>query len=227
MEIWLDSIDLNTIAEAASMGWVHGITTNPAIISSSKDPEILFKLLNLWDKTIAVQVTGTTTEEMIKEAKHLCSFSERLLIKVPVNKEGLKAIYSLNQNGIPTLGTAVFTLRQAFLAAKAGATYVAPYLSHITKQGFDAFNILSAMQDLFKTQNLETKIMSAAIKEVHDVMQSAQIGIPAATLPADLFLAFIDNDSFSDAATLMLHKKWSDAFGKLSITDLSKETSLK
>jgi transaldolase len=221
MEIWIDTIDFGAIEQAASMGFLQGVTTNPAILSTAgRGNHILAKLLDLQLGTVAVQVTATTWNEMVEEGKQLFLFSNRVLIKIPVNREGLRAIHDLSQEGIPTLGTAIFSPRQAFLAAMAGAKYVAPYLSHMSKHGIDAFAALGKMRELFDAQGITTKIMAAAVKHLDDIMKSAEMGIDAATLPAELFNAFIEEEPLSEIATQKLHQKWHQSFGHLSIVAL-------
>src|ERR1700722_10778780 len=210
MEIWLDTIDLKTIEDAAGLGWLAGITTNPAILSSGGqvDRALLERLLEVQSNKVAVQVTTNTAHQMIGEARQLFKLSDRFLIKVPVTKEGLHVMHALSKEGIPTLGTAVFHPRQVLLATLAGAVYVAPYVSHMANQGIDVWKALTIMQVILTTHDFKTKIMVAALTEVDEIRRFAQLGIDAATLPEKLFTSFIGDISFCEEATQRLHQTW-------------------
>jgi transaldolase len=221
MEIWLDTIDITAIEQAALLGLLTGVTTNPGILSTAERAEdTLIQLLQVQPGKVAVQVIATMWDQMVEEGKRLFSFSDRFIIKIPVNQEGLRAIRHLSQVGIPTLGTAIFHPRQAFLAALAGADYVAPYFSHMVREGIDAFAALKVMRELFDAQMIATKIMIASLKQLDEIMKSAAMGIEAATLPVDLFTAFVGEDPLSEAATWKLHQKWRQSFGDVLISGM-------
>lgn len=205
MEIWLDTIDLNAIQEAVSLGLVHGVTTNPVILSRAEDvTDQLHQLLDIQKGPVAVQVTTTTRSEMIDEGRNLFAFSPRIIVKVPVNREGLAAIHQLSRENIPVLGTAVLHPKQALLAAIAGARYVAPYVSHIANSGADPFEALESMQKMLR----ETKIMAASVKQVDHILRFAEMGMGAITIKEDLFAALIENNSLSEALTHKFNLHW-------------------
>ncbi len=222
MEIWLDTIDLNAIKDAEKLGWLTGVTTNPAILSSSGqvDQALLDLLLEGQSGRVAVQVTTNTADQMLEEAQRLFKLSDRFLIKIPVNKEGLYAMHACSKEGIPTLGTAVFHSHQVLLAALAGAAYVAPYVSHMSKQGIDVWKSLNAMQDVLNRHPFTTKIMAASLTGIDEIIRSAQLGIDAATLPEKLFASFIEDVPLSQEATQKLQQTWQQHCGDRSFVQL-------
>jgi TalC/MipB family fructose-6-phosphate aldolase len=167
-----------------------------------------------------VQVTATEHEEMVEQGRNLFEFSERIVVKVPVNAEGLIAIKQLSREHIPVLGTAVFVPRQAFLASKAGAIYVAPYVSHMAAAGIDPVATLQIMKDILQHQAVHTKVMGAAIKNMDDVLKLAQIGIPAITVKGEIFHALIESHPLAEVMTKQLNHEWNLAFSDASIADV-------
>jgi transaldolase len=129
MEIWLDTAELDLVQTAKEMGILHGVTTNPSIIAKSKMgmEDLLEKLLQMQPGPVTAQVTAEEAPEMVKQGSSLRQFSNRIIVKVPVTTEGVKAIYGLKLLQIPVMATAVFDSNQVLLAAKAGAAYNAPY----------------------------------------------------------------------------------------------------
>lgn len=183
MEIWLDTIDKGAIEKAKECGLLHGITTNPTILSESALPaeECLEDLLTLFSGPIAVQVTLRSVTEMIEQGKDLYDFSSRLLIKIPVTEEGVQAIYHLTQLGIPVMATTIFEPIQALMAIQAGATYLAPYFSHMGEKA------LSTCLSIQKMLNPRCKLLVAALNTPEQVAQCAEAGFAAVTLKAALF----------------------------------------
>lgn len=186
MELWLDTIDKAAIIEAKESGLLFGITTNPSIASKADQPleDLLEELLYLQPGPVAVQVTARNTSEMVEQAKDLYDFSDRLIVKIPVTPEGIKAISNLAHIGIPTMATAIFESLQGFLAAQAGADYAAPYVEHI---GDKRLEVLKTFQTLLDTYLLPTKIIAAALVSTDQVVQCLELGVAAITLKESIF----------------------------------------
>jgi TalC/MipB family fructose-6-phosphate aldolase len=186
MELWLDGVEREMVERAKDLGILHGVTTNPAILAKTgkRAEDVLEELLNLFSGPVAVQVTVRTSAEMIDQGKDLYDFSSRIIVKVPVTEEGIRAISRLTHNEIPTMGTAVFTPLQAFLAAEAGARYIAPYFSHI---GGKAFEVTQAIQDILDIHALQAKLCIAALTTPKEVEECLVRGFRAVTLKPELF----------------------------------------
>jgi transaldolase len=195
MEIWLDTADLELIKNAKQMGVLHGVTTNPSIIAKSQlEPEDLIgKLLLIQNGPVTVQVTANRSAEMIRQGEVVSRFSNRIIIKVPVTREGLKAIHGLASQKIPTMATAVFDVNQVLLAARAGAAYIAPYFSTICEADQDGLEQFKAMFRLIDRYKFTSKLIAASLKSNEHVRQCAEMGAHAVTLKEDVFLAFIED----------------------------------
>lgn len=210
MEIWLDTCDIRTIASACRFGLIHGVTTNPSILSQSDiEPEkILSNILDTQDGPIAVQVMAENADDMVREAHALRELSSRFIIKIPVTQEGLLAIKSLTKEHIPVMATAVYQTSQALLAAKAGATYVAPYFGRMLEVGIDAYASLQSMSVIFQHYGFKTKILAAALRTTEQIVACAQIGIAAVTLNSSVFSQFIADDPQTKEALEAFAEDW-------------------
>lgn len=196
MEIWLDTCDSQTIINANRLGIIYGVTTNPSILASANEShdKILNRLLEVQDGPLAVQVTAMHAKEMIKQALALHSFSDRIIVKIPVIQEGLVAIKALVEEGVSVMATAVFYPNQALLAAIAGADYIAPYLGRMLDEDLDAFEALDVMVKIYQNHQFKTKILAAALRTTDQITACATAGIPAVTLKSTLFSQFVAND---------------------------------
>ncbi len=213
-EVWIDSLDKDIILHAKSLGLLHGVTTNPTILSRH-DPLPLKSIataLELFEGPLGVQVTHQESEQMIKQAKALYALSNRIIVKIPCVEEGYKAMYALQQEGIPVLATAIYTLRQYHLASLFGAKYAAPYYSRMIKRHKEeSANLETAAQKSLEivTQMLnlsrknKTKVMLAALESPCQLDDLVCLGLEVATLPAEVY------------------KKWLGDFPK-SVADLNK-----
>ncbi len=195
MDIWLDTTNVKTIQKAVRVGILSGVTTNPSLLANTKkDAEkTLEDLLHHQEGPVTVQVVADDTLEMVQQGQMLYSFSNRIIVKVPITKNGLEAIHLLVRQGIPTMATVVFHPRQALMAALAGANYVAPYISRIEKMGKDPWEMLTSMTTIFHHYRLPTKILGASLSSVEQVVKCAEIGIYGVTLKDDVFEKMIDD----------------------------------
>ncbi len=213
LEIWLDSIDLETLKVVSRRALVDGVTTNPAIFSTAAHHEgLLGELLSLQKGPVAIQVTATEAHEMIAQGMFLRGISDRIVVKVPVTREGLAAIYQLSQEGISVLATAILDPIQALLAAKAGACMVAPYLSHMEKGGGEGLRNLQSMRAMYEHLKRAPKILVASVKEPDQILTLAQMGIDAVTLKADLMLRLLEDNMQSNAFTDKFNQQWQRRF---------------
>ncbi len=213
MEIWLDTADLALVAEAKQMGILYGVTTNPTIVAKSKMgiEELIEKMLQLQEGPITVQATAQEAPKMIEQGEAIYQFSNRLVVKVPVTVEGLKAIYALSQKKIPVMATAVFDSNQVLLAAKAGATYIAPYFSAICDLDMSGIDQFQAMLKLLKRYQYPSKILAASLKSAEQVRQCMELGTDAVTLNKEVFLSFIANHEETMERLNTFQKDWKTA----------------
>lgn len=216
MELWLDTSHLETIKKANRYGIIHGVTTNPSIIAKSQqDPaKLIPSLLSIQQGPVAVQVTADNSEEMIKEAKFLAEYSNRIIVKVPVTREGLAAIHSLSKLGISTMATALFHPNQAYLAALAGANYVAPYLGRMFDEGIDAWSVLQTMLSIYKQHPFKTKILVAALKSTEHITLCAEMGVHAITIKRESFEELLTEHPLTEQWVKIFAQDWEEVQNK-------------
>lgn len=221
MQIWLDTINCEAVAHGAERGLISGVTTNPSILSKTKNvPETLLCLLELQKGPIAVQVTSDDVDTMIEEGKKIFEFSSRTIIKVPVNNKGLIVMRRLREEKIPVLGTAIFDPTQALLAANLGASYLSPYFSHMHENGH-AHESLKTMISIVQTYP-QTKILAASIKTLDDLLFCALLEVEAVTIKDDLYYQLVGYHHLAEKFTQKFSADWKQAHGNVSIKDLLK-----
>lgn len=218
MQIWLDTINLDVVADAAKTGIIAGVTTNPSILAGAKNVfQTLSALLELQPGPVAVQVTAEEAEEMIAEGREIYHFSNRMIIKIPVNQNGLMAIQHLHTENIPILGTGIFHPSQALLAAHQGATYISPYFSHI-KEVADACETLTKMVTILK--KYKTKILAASVKNIEDLVDLACLGVDAVTIKEGVYEQLVAEHPLLERASAKFQSEWRETQGNLSLKDL-------
>jgi transaldolase len=189
MEIWLDSIHLETVTRAKSTGLLTGVTTNPSLVSAATSPleTLLNQLLELQSGPVAIQLMEESAPAMVKEAQSYFKKDARLLVKIPAHEEGWKCMQRLHQLHIPFLATAVFTPLQAVMALQLGAAYVALYVGRIQDGGNDPWAFLETILKAKSTYAYPGKIMAAGLRTLADAEKSLAVGVSAVTLRAPLF----------------------------------------
>lgn len=210
MDLWLDTTNIQTVHKAVRYGLLSGVTTNPTLIAQAERDieEVLEELLHHQEGPVTAQVVSDETFEMVQQGQTLYSLSNRLIIKVPLTKNGLEAVHLLSRQGIPTMATVVFHPRQALMAALAGANYVAPYLGRMEKAGIDPWEVLQKIVHLFQTYKLKTKILGASLQSVEHVMKCAEAGIYGVTIKDELFEKVIENDPHTLKAVEQFAADW-------------------
>jgi transaldolase len=190
MKIFVDTADLDEIRELASWGIVDGVTTNPTLVARSgrSFKEIIDEIFDIVDGPISLEVVSEKAEDMVKEAENLVSkISEKhrknIAIKIPINPEGLKAVKVLSKKGIQTNVTLIFSANQALLAAKAGATFVSPFIGRLDDIGQEGMQIVEEIMEIFINYDIETEVIVASIRHPIHVIDAARIGADIATIP--------------------------------------------
>jgi len=186
MKIFIDSANLNEIRKAKALGLVDGVTTNPTLLAKEgKDAETLIRKISKEVRgPVNVEVTGTTADEIVKEAKVLATWGDEIVIKIPVNQDGLKAVRVLSTEGVRTNVTLVFTASQAILAAKAGATYICPFLGRLDDISFDGLDLISQIREIYQNYDeIRTKIIVASVRHPIHVIEAARMGAEIVTIP--------------------------------------------
>ncbi|QYN46488.1 fructose-6-phosphate aldolase [Gilliamella sp. ESL0405] len=219
MELYLDTANVDAIKRLAAILPIKGVTTNPSIVAKSGKPifELLTELQDLLgaDKVLFAQVLSSDAKAMIKEAEQLRKVVPNIVTKIPVNAEGLKAIKALSEQGIATLGTAVYGAGQGFLAALAGAKYIAPYVNRIDAQGGNSKDTVQELQKLLDLHCPESIVLAASFRTPRQALDCLLAGCQGVTLPVDVAELFI-SDPAVDAAIAKFDQDWCKAFGALT-----------
>ena len=190
MEFFLDTADVDEIREIAAWGILDGVTTNPSLIKKSgRDfKEVVREIAGICSGPISAEVTAMDTQGMLEQARQLKSeLPENVIIKIPCTPEGLAATKVLTGEGVDTNVTLIFSASQALMAAKAGATYVSPFIGRIDDTGHDGMNLIAEIMETWEKYDISTKVLAASIRHPTHVLQCMQLGAHTATMPAKIF----------------------------------------
>jgi transaldolase len=185
MQIFIDSADINEIREAAEMGVVDGVTTNPSLVAKTgrRFEDVLKDILEVVDGPISAEVVSTDAAGMIKEGKKLAALHPNIVVKVPIGAEGMKAVRALSDENIRVNVTLIFQASQALLAAKAGAAYVSPFIGRLDDVSEDGMSLISTLVEIFDNYDYGTEILVASVRSPMHFVQSARMGADVATCP--------------------------------------------
>lgn len=185
MQIFIDTAEVSEIKEAASWGVIDGVTTNPSLIAKSgrDHKEVILEIAEIVNGPISIETISLDAEGMIKEAHEFAGWTENGVIKVPMTEEGMKAVKQLSSEGIKTNVTLIFTANQALLAAKAGATYVSPFIGRLDDIGEEGMNLIAEIREIYDQFFFETQILTASVRHPRHVTDAAKLGSDVATIP--------------------------------------------
>lgn len=185
MKFFIDTANIEEIRKAASWGIVDGVTTNPTLIAKEGRDfrEMVLEITHIVDGPISAEVISENAEGMITEAEQIASWHPNIVIKIPMTQEGIKAVRILNIKAIKTNVTLVFSANQALIAAKAGATFVSPFVGRLDDVGHDGMDIVGDIIDIYNTYGFTTEVIVASIRHPLHVLIAAKLGAHIATIP--------------------------------------------
>ena len=185
MKFFIDTANFDDIKAAYEMGFIAGVTTNPSLIVKEKRDlhEVIQQIADLVEGPVSAEVIATTAPEMVKEAHELIKLGDNVVIKVPMTAEGLKAVAVLSKEGIKTNVTLIFSANQALLAARAGATYVSPFVGRVDDISMDGIQLIEDIAEIFMIHNISTEIIAASVRPPMHMTQCAKAGAHIATVP--------------------------------------------
>jgi transaldolase len=188
MKFFIDTANINEIKEAASYGLLDGVTTNPSLVAKEGKNflELLNEIIKLVDGPISAEVVSTDYEGIMKEAHELAKIHKNIVVKVPLIKEGIKAVRSLSGEGINTNVTLCFSPSQALLAAKAGATYISPFVGRLDDISHDGMALIQQIVQIYDNYNFKTQVLVASIRHPLHLVDAALMGAHVATMPFDV-----------------------------------------
>lgn len=196
MKFFVDTADVNEIKELAATGLLDGVTTNPSLVAKSgRDfKQAIAEICEIVPGPVSAEVAATDTAGMLSEARELAKIAKNVTIKVPLTFEGLRACKELSGDGLMVNVTLCFNANQALLAAKAGATFVSPFIGRLDDAGQDGMLVIREIRQIFDNyQNLTTDILAASIRTVNHVREAALIGADVATIPPSILRALINH----------------------------------
>lgn len=195
MKIFIDTADLNEIRDAAAMGVIDGVTTNPTLIAKTgkRLPDMIAAICEIVDGPISAEVLAVDCDGIVKEGKVLAAIHKNVVVKVPLIPEGLKAVRIFSAEGIRTNVTLCFNANQAMLAAKAGATYISPFLGRIDDIGGDGLELIDQIVTIYGNYAMKTQVLAASIRHPVHVTRCAEMGADVATLPHKVILQLLQH----------------------------------
>ncbi len=195
MKIFLDTANIDHIREGAALGVIDGVTTNPSLIAKEgrRFEDVVKEICEIVDGPISAEVISPMAEDMVEEAKELSRIHENIVIKIPMNAEGLKATKMCKELGIRTNVTLIFSANQALLAAKAGASFVSPFVGRIDDITEYGMELVRRISNIFSIYGIETEVIVASVRHPLHVLESAEAGADIATIPYKVLIQMIEH----------------------------------
>lgn len=215
MKLFIDTANVDEIRAAADLGVVCGVTTNPSLIAKEGKvfEEVIKEITTIVDGPISAEVVAPDADGMVAEAKELVKIHKNIVIKIPMTLEGLKATKKLSALGIKTNVTLIFSATQALLAARAGATYVSPFVGRLDDIADNGISLISDIAEIFAIHDIPTEIISASIRGPQDVVDSAKAGANIATIPYKVIVQ-MSKHPLTDAGIEKFMADWNSTFNK-------------
>lgn len=211
MKIFLDTADLKEIRRAAAAGLIDGITTNPSLMAKALgdgDPKAHFAAIcEIVQGPISAEVVALDAGGMVTQGRELAALHENIVVKLPITEDGLRACRTLSSAGIRTNLTLCFSTAQALLVAKAGATFVSPFVGRLDDVGHDGMEIISEIRDVYETYGFETEILAASLRHPRHVLEAMLAGADAATLPPSVLYALLRHP-LTDSGLAQFMEDW-------------------
>ncbi len=215
MKIFIDTANISEIKEAASWGILDGVTTNPSLIArENRDfKEVVKEICTIVDGPISAEVVSLEADKMIEEAREVAKIHPNVIVKVPMTLDGLKAVSAVSKEGIKTNVTLVFSANQALMAAKAGASYVSPFLGRLDDIGIEGMNLVRDIVDIFNIHGFQTEVIAASIRNPVHVTDAALAGAHISTIPFNV-LKQMSKHPLTDIGVEKFKQDWENTFGK-------------
>lgn len=212
MKLFIDTANIQEIKAANDLGVICGVTTNPTLIAKEKRDfkQTIREIAQIVDGPISAEVISLESPAMVREAKELASLSENVVIKLPMTAEGLKTAKILGREGIKTNVTLVFSAAQALLAARAGATYVSPFMGRLDDIGSCGVDLVAQIAEIFQLHDISTQIIAASVRSPMHVIDAARAGADIATVPYAVILQMLHHP-LTDAGIERFLKDWESA----------------
>lgn len=199
MKFFIDTAKLSEIQEAHDLGILDGVTTNPSLmakegVTGADNVKKHYKTIcNIVDDNVSAEILSITYQEMIKEGEILAAIDPKIVVKVPMTKDGIKTIKYLSTKGIRTNCTLIFSAGQALLAAKAGASYVSPFIGRLDDITSDGMQLVQDIANIYSNYSFQTEILAASVRHVQHILECARVGADVATLPLKAIFGLLNH----------------------------------
>lgn len=215
MKFFIDTANLADIQEAQDLGVLDGVTTNPSLMAkegiAGKENVLAHykKICDIVDGHVSAEIIATTYDEMIKEGEELAAIDEKIVVKVPMIKDGIKAIKYFSSNGIATNCTLVFSSGQALLAAKAGATYVSPFIGRLDDISHNGMDLIREIVHIYSNYYFDTQVLAASVRHTRHLLECAEVGADVVTCPLNVITGLLKHPLTDSGLAKFLadHKK--------------------
>jgi transaldolase len=190
MKIFLDTANVDEIREAAALGVLDGVTTNPSLMAREDGSDydaVRKEICDIVQGPVSAEVVADQADEMIRQGRHFAKLSEHIIVKIPLVPEGMKAVKALSAEDIKTNVTLCFSANQGLMAAKAGATYISPFIGRLDDAGMDGMLVIADLVEIYERYAYPTQVLAASIRHPMHVLESARAGADVATIPYQVF----------------------------------------
>ena len=213
MRFFIDTANVDEIRKAAKMGFICGVTTNPSLIAKEGRDfnEVIQEITQIVDGPISGEVISLEAEKMIEEAREIAKIHPNMVVKIPMTAAGLEAVSVVSKEGIKTNVTLIFSATQALLAARAGATYVSPFLGRLDDISTDGLTLIEDIAEIFSIHDIDTQIIAASIRHPMHVLECAKAGAEIATVPYKVLMQMIEHHLTKSGIERFM-KDWESAF---------------
>ncbi len=211
MKIFLDTANIEQIRNGMKLGLVDGVTTNPTLVSkeNAKFEERIVEICEAVKGPVSAEVIATDFDNMLSQARELASLNEHVVVKIPMTPDGIRAVKALSEEGIKTNVTLIFSSLQGLLAAKAGATYVSPFVGRLDDVGNDGMQLVAELNEIFGNYGFATEIIVASVRHPIHVLQAAMIGADIVTIPYEVLLRLF-NHPLTDNGLRRFQNDWQE-----------------
>jgi len=210
MKIFLDTANIDEIRQAASLGVLDGVTTNPSLMAredGSDYDETLKEICDIVHGPVSAEVVADDSEEMIRQGRAFAKLSEHIVVKIPLIPEGIKAVKVLSAEEIKTNVTLCFSANQGLVAAKAGATYISPFVGRLDDAGMDGMQVVADLVEIYERYAFSTQVLAASIRHPMHVVESARLGADVATMPYKIFMQLFKHP-LTDVGIELFNRDW-------------------
>jgi len=210
MKFFLDTANLDEIREAASLGVLDGVTTNPSLMAKEDGDDyhaVLKEICDIVGGPVSAEVVADESGEMIRQGRTFARLSEHIVVKIPMTPEGMKAVKTLSADDIKTNVTLCFSANQGLIAAKAGATYISPFIGRLDDAGMDGMQVVADLVDIYERYAFTTQVLAASIRHPMHVVEAARLGADVSTMPYKIFQQLFKHP-LTDIGIELFNRDW-------------------